>query len=357
MSLHLTNLLLFPLAVLVLRGSVLATEPSIGPGVQLMPTGPILSPDGTAIAFDFIWKEGPRGGSHVAVWSLGAKQVRTLTYAQLNEAPTWSPDGRELLFTSHHPEGSGLFRVSLDSGDEEPVVFTQYEDARHKDTHFPIWSPLEHQVLFLSPIANGYDSYLLDLRDQKEQLIARGLSASAVFRHTWSLSSDGRHILYAKRGEKGNDIWLIDLVDKDHPQQRLTEGLDVVYLAPSPKTSDVLFVAKGDSKKEQSKWVLLKINATTRQPRKLFEGERAYLGFPSWSHDATLVAFVQHSNVIRLMNPETGDLISRIPIRKARAVMYPLLLKDHTIVFCDGASSIWSVDLKGKHLRQLFPPP
>jgi Tol biopolymer transport system component len=79
--------------------------------------GPLLSPDGTRLAFT---SATPDGGVDVHVWSFAARTLTRLTFEPgLQMAPLWSPDGQRIAYTSP----PGLFVRRADgAGDPQLLV-------------------------------------------------------------------------------------------------------------------------------------------------------------------------------------------------------------------------------------------
>ena len=101
---------------------------------------PVWSPRGDLIAFTKI--EG--GRFKIGVIRPDGKGERLLTESYLEEGPTWSPNGRVIMFYRQSPsraDGSGgrpqLWSVDLTGRNERPV-------RTSSDASDPAWSPLQH---------------------------------------------------------------------------------------------------------------------------------------------------------------------------------------------------------------------
>ncbi len=105
---------------------------------------PVWSPRGDLIAFTKILK----GRFFIGVMRTDGSGERLLTESFLDEAPTWSPNGRVLMFFRQTPtsaDGSGgsvrLWSVDLTGHNERPI-------ATFGDASDPAWSPLLSQSRF-----------------------------------------------------------------------------------------------------------------------------------------------------------------------------------------------------------------
>ncbi|MEW5915521.1 MAG: hypothetical protein AB1762_03915, partial [Gemmatimonadota bacterium] len=78
----------------------------------------------------------------VAVSLLGAAVVSAQTSGFLNINPSWSPDGRQLVFESRRHGGVVLYVINADGSGERRLTWTNAED-----TH-PAWSPDGSRIVF-----------------------------------------------------------------------------------------------------------------------------------------------------------------------------------------------------------------
>ena len=126
-------------AYLLRRSSAGRTPTSSQPSVRLLPvttlTGwqdwPSLSPDGNQVAFEWA---GDRNDNHdIYVTLVGSRDVRRLTtHPDVDFAPSWSPNGREIAFLRTDPGGTSyLARLHVVSALGGP-------DRRISD--FPAWA-------------------------------------------------------------------------------------------------------------------------------------------------------------------------------------------------------------------------
>jgi Tol biopolymer transport system component len=161
---------------------------TLGPPQVLIETGKSirdhsLSPDGKSVVVCQIGDE-----EDIAIARLdGSSYLRLTDDAYRDRGPTWSPDGKDILFYSDrggsyelwriHPDGSGL---------------RQFTRSGPGPTNFPQWSPDGLQVSY-SRMGTGW--YLVDSRtDDAPARAMPGLDSGATF-WPYSWSPDGRRIV------------------------------------------------------------------------------------------------------------------------------------------------------------------
>jgi TolB protein len=153
---------------------------------------PVWSPDGERIAFGLgRYNEGTRVGapSHVAVIDADGSGLRLLTekIPGNHGFPSWSPDGRKIVYRSTNGETKGLIIIDVVSGDTTALPSGAWTDT------FPAWSPRGDRILFTSDRDGDWELYTMrpDGSDLKRLTRSPGNDAHAA----WSF--DGEWIAFA----------------------------------------------------------------------------------------------------------------------------------------------------------------
>lgn len=115
-----------------------------GTGLTQLPSragdrDPVFSPDGTKIAFT---SSRVNGRPQIHVLDLATNEVSNLSNStSRDEQPTWSPDGRYMIYITYTNQ---LWYKDLESG-----VIGKVSQSDDRDNGLPVWSPLGDRILFL----------------------------------------------------------------------------------------------------------------------------------------------------------------------------------------------------------------
>jgi Tol biopolymer transport system component len=155
---------------------------------------PVWSPDGRRIAVGLVpfgggLFAGARSGmpGQVMVMNADGSGVRAVTDERNHLFPSWSPDGRRLVFRSAVGATKRLTILDLETGGQ-----TFLTDGRFTD-NFPAWSPKGELILFTSDRDGDWELYTIrsDGTDVKRLTNSPGNDAHATWSH------DGEWIAFA----------------------------------------------------------------------------------------------------------------------------------------------------------------
>src|SRR5215203_3904623 len=126
--------------------------------------------------------------------------------AFLNINPSWSPDGRQLVFESARHGNTTLYIINADGTGERRLTTTRYGD----DTH-PQWSPDGRTILFDSDRDGAFHLYTIHPDGTGEQrLTVRDTSTALTFARHPSWSPDGRRIAFDSDRDGDEEVYVMD---------------------------------------------------------------------------------------------------------------------------------------------------
>jgi TolB protein len=159
---------------------------------------PAFSPDGEKIAFCSTIDE---GNPEIYVYSIDSKELKRLTFNNaIDTAPTWSPTGREIAFTSDRGGGPQIYVMDAEGSNVRRVSFGgSYHDA-------PTWAPTGDRIAYVSRVEQIVDIYVLNLRTS--QIIK--LTESNANNESPAWSPDGRHLVFSSNLSGAVQLYRID---------------------------------------------------------------------------------------------------------------------------------------------------
>ncbi len=179
---------------------------------------PALSPDGRTIAFTYqgdLWSVPSQGGRAVRLTSHIAREVQ----------PTYSPDGKSILFSSNRHGGYDLFLMPAEGGPARRLTF-------HSSSEFPSgFTPDGQWVLFYGGAYGSTDIYKVRTNGGEPIRLTWDRHEREYF---GDVSPDGRRILFnhnsspgswRRRGYVGSynaDVWVADFTTPFSNLQRIT---------------------------------------------------------------------------------------------------------------------------------------
>jgi len=191
--------------------------------------------------------------------------------------PTWSPDGRRMVYVAEHEGNSDLY--VMDSNGQNRHRLTGDPGGEHQ----PNWSPDGRQIVFMGRQERGGKLYVISWDDAGEigtpQQITRDDYDNAV--PIWS--PDGTYIAYVSVREGRYEIYITEAAHPTRAKRFSANSWDAYTMAWSP---DGTQLALNTNARGNSEIIVLDI-ATGASPRNLTNHQGDDDG-PAWSTEGIL---------------------------------------------------------------------
>jgi TolB protein len=184
------------------------------------------SPDGKRVAYGKSWA----GNGEVYVMDLATGDRTNVSRSPAKDnAPTWSPDGKRIAFTSDRDGGQALWTVSPDGSD--PRRLTKSEGTKPFN---PAWSPDGKDVL-----------YYVEKGDNKDQVWVIGADGAGAV----NVTRDEEHNIFPGWGPNGTLVFSVQdrIVAMPRARGPKTEikGASGFWARVSPDGTRLAWIEKG----------------------------------------------------------------------------------------------------------------
>ena len=162
---------------------------------------PAFSPDGSQLAFVRSTVAGVSNDLYVTSASGGEARRLTFDHRPVIGPPTWTADGREVVFSSTRGGPASLWRISASGGEPRPVAGAMGEAG------WPSIPPIGNQLVYEQVVAK-FNIWRLELKDQKHsRRPPEVLISEKGDKMRPELSPDGKQIAFESNRLGFWDIW------------------------------------------------------------------------------------------------------------------------------------------------------
>ncbi|MEE2708095.1 MAG: DPP IV N-terminal domain-containing protein [Gemmatimonadota bacterium] len=234
---------------------------------QAIITGPILSPDGNMIAVR--GRNIPDGDDDIWIYDLRRNvQFQANRHPSNERQPAWSPNGRSIVYFSYRNGPANLYMVGVESNREQEFLLTPHE------TYAPTWSSDGKYILYhyhdqTDTLHDNRDLWYVDV----EERMPMQFTDTPTFKEAMPrFSPDGNYVAYIA-DETGK--W--DAYVKAFPDgRRVKISVDGGVWPRWNGKGDEIYFWQGNDLVVVSVTTTPEFNVST--PKVLFSGEKAGMG-------------------------------------------------------------------------------
>ena len=226
-------------------------------------------------------RETTSGNADVIITTEQGKPQRDLTAndAANDSAPSFSPTGKRIVFTSDRTGHFALWTMNPEGGDQRLLTRSRGSDVN------PAWSPNGQQIAFASNASGNWDIWVVNANGKGRRNLTH--DSATELDAAWSPNSS--RVIFDRIVGRRSDIWAVSV--KSGRQKRptnLTPGSSIDELDPSlSKTGRLAF----DAVDKKGNYDIYVIDRGKHVPIRLTRN-RAEDSTPVWSPDGTRLLFV-----------------------------------------------------------------
>ncbi|MGH9504115.1 MAG: winged helix-turn-helix domain-containing protein [Terriglobales bacterium] len=241
---------------------------------------PAFSPDGSAVAFVRGIVAGVVEDLYVVPTTGGSPRRLTFDNTWISAPPAWTPDGREIVFSSSRGGAPSLWRISASGGTPRPIPGVGV------NAWLPSISPRGNQLVYQQRIPLNLNIWRLKLSDEKHRQDPPAILISEKGNNTRpQFSPDGKRIVFESGRFGYSEIWACDGNGSNCGQLTSLHGT----AGAARWSPDGRYIAFEFRPKEHSEIYLLDIGNGV--PRLLATLPGADNGGPNWSPDGKWIYF------------------------------------------------------------------
>jgi TolB protein len=132
--------------------------------------------------------------------------TRLTTDPGIDTAPSFSPDGTQIVFESDRGGSQQIYVMNVDGSNQRRVSFSPGNNGT------PVWSPRGDLIAFTKQRGNNFSVGVMRPDGTGERLLTTGWHDEGP---TWA--PNGRVLMYSRsaQGGRGSQIWSIDITGRN----------------------------------------------------------------------------------------------------------------------------------------------
>jgi Tol biopolymer transport system component len=266
-----------------------------------------------------------------------------------NDAPSWSPDGQSIVFTSFRNGKGDIYVMDTRGGDQRRLT----SEPAHDD--LPAWSPDGTRIAFVSDRPGNLEIYVMnaDSSNQTRLTFADG----ADYGPTWS--PDSKRIAWRSDRDGNAEIYSMNADGSD--QRRLTNNPASDYSPAWGPDGRIVWISNRDTGAKTSLYIMNANGTDAHRVTSGFWNEQR----PAWSPDGSPIAFQADrdppvgNQEIYVVAPD-GSGMRRLTTYPGKDDFPAWSPDGKTLAFARGPSAltheIYSMRADGDGVRQLTLP-
>jgi eukaryotic-like serine/threonine-protein kinase len=316
---------------------------------------PAFSPDGERIAF-----RSARDGGGLFVMRRTGEDVRRLTKDGLGFNPAWSPDSREVVFSTRNI--ATATQAPVVKG-ELSIVNVATQEIRRLETPAdavqPSWSPDGRRIAYWGIPAGGGRTISTTLASGKGETVEVVSNRTVDWNPVWS--RDGQFLYFASDRDGSMNLWRIRLDERSgrpggEPQRIAAPSSQVGQLSHAAAADRLVFSSAVMSNNIHSAPFDAATGTLTGGDRALTRGTRRW-ELPAPSPDGKWVAYNATGDFsgVWVSRPD-GSAARQITPDGARGLIATWSADSRRLAFqgaLDGTAGIFRIDLDGSGLERL----
>jgi dipeptidyl aminopeptidase/acylaminoacyl peptidase len=250
-----------------------------------------VSPDGKSLIYSLLLSDLPRAKqvSHIWMMDIDGSNPRQLTQGEKSEnTPSFSPDGKWILFTSDRDGSANLYVMPVAGGEARRLTNISTGAAD------PLWSPDGKWIAFSTdvyPECGGDENCNKRIGETWDKGPLKAHMADRLLYRHWTTWKDGtRTHIFLANASTGETR---DLTPGDYDSPTFQLGGPLQYDF-SPDGSEFVFVSNHDKDPESSTnndlWIV-SLTSPGAKARNITAANRSYDGSPKYSPDGKYIAY------------------------------------------------------------------